>query len=91
MRTPPEKRDPDAIEAARKTCAELLRIPERYLAERPYVAGEELTIGDIPLGCHVQLWMRLPIERPAQPHLTAWFERLCARAAYRKIVDIPLS
>jgi glutathione S-transferase len=91
VRTPPEKRDPDAIEAARKTCAELLRIPERYLAERPFVAGEALTIGDIPLGCHVQLWMRLPIERPAQPHLTAWFERLCARPAYRKIVDIPLS
>ena len=22
------------------------------------------TIGDIPLGCHVQLWMRLPLERP---------------------------
>jgi glutathione S-transferase len=91
VRTPPEKRDPDAIEAARKTCAELLRIPERYLAERPFLAGEELTIGDIPLGCHVQLWMRLPIERPAQPHLTAWFERLCARPAYRKIVDIALS
>ncbi len=91
VRTPPEKRDPEAIEAARKTCAELLRIPERYLAERPFLAGEALTIGDIPLGCHVQLWMRLPIERPAQPHLTAWFERLCARPAYRKIVDIPLS
>jgi glutathione S-transferase len=91
VRTPPEKRDPDAIEAARKTCAELLRIPERYLAERPFLAGEALTIGDIPLGCHVQLWMRLPIERPAHPHLTAWFERLCARPAYRKIVDIPLS
>ena len=91
VRTPPEKRDPDAIEAARKTCAELLRIPERYLAERPFLAGEALTIGDIPLGCHVQLWLRLPIERPAQPHLTAWFERLCARPAYRKIVDIPLS
>jgi glutathione S-transferase len=91
VRTPLEKRDPDAIEAARKTCADLLRIPERYLAERPFLAGEALTIGDIPLGCHVQLWMRLPIERPAQPHLTAWFERLCARPAYRKIVDIPLS
>ena len=91
VRTPPEKRDPDAIEAARKTCAELLRIPERYLAERPFLADEALTIGDIPLGCHVQLWMRLPIERPEQPHLTAWFERLCTRPAYRKIVDIPLS
>ena len=91
VRTPPEKRDPDAIEAARRTCVELLKIPERYLAERPFLGGEELTIADIPLGCHVQIWMRLPIERPAQPHLTAWFERLCARPAYRKIVDVPLS
>ena len=91
VRTPPEKRDPAAIEAARQTCAELLKVPERYLAERPYVAGKELTIGDIPLGCHVQLWMRLPIERPDQPALTAWFERLCQRTAFRKIVDIPLS
>ena len=29
VRTPPEKRDPAAIEAARKVCAELLKIPER--------------------------------------------------------------
>jgi glutathione S-transferase len=91
VRTPPEKRDPQAIEAARTTCAELLRIPERYLGERPYLAGDGLTIGDIPLGCHVQIWMRLPIERPALPNLTAWFERLCRRPAYKKTVDIPLS
>jgi glutathione S-transferase len=92
VRTPPEKRDPGAIEAARKICADLLKIPEQYLAAgRRYLAGNELTIADIPLGCHVQLWMRLPLERPEQPHLRAWFERLCERPAYRKIVDIPLS
>jgi glutathione S-transferase len=91
VRTPPEKRDPEAIETARKNCMELLKIPERYLAERSYIAGDELTMGDIPLGCHVQIWLRLPIERPAQPHLSAWFERLCERPAYRKVVDIPLS
>jgi glutathione S-transferase len=91
VRTPPEKRDLNAIEAARKVCAELLRIPETVLAERTYLAGDELTIADIPLGCHVQLWMRLPIERPPQPHLKAWFERLCERPAFRRIVDIPLS
>jgi glutathione S-transferase len=91
VRTPPEKRDPAAIEAARKTCAQLLQIPEAYLANRPYLAGDELTVGDIPLGCHVQLWMRLPLERPAQPHLKAWFERLCERPAFRKTVDTALS
>jgi glutathione S-transferase len=91
VRTPPEKRDMNAIEEARKKCAELLAVPDHYLSNRPYFAGNSLTIGDIPLGCHVQLWMRLPIERPAHPNLQRWFDRLCARAAYKKIVDIALS
>ena len=91
VRTPAEKRDLNAIEEGRRKCAELLVVPDRALANRPYVAGAGLTIGDIPLGCHVQLWMRLPIERPAHPNLSGWFDRLCARAAFRKIVDIPLS
>jgi glutathione S-transferase len=91
VRTPPDKRDMTAIEEARKKCAELLAIPDHYLSNRPYFAGNSLTIGDIPFGCHVHLWMRLPIERPAHPNLQRWFDRLCARAAYKKIVDIPLS
>jgi len=91
VRTPPEKRDMKAIEEACKKCAELLAVPDQALAKKPFFAGADLTIGDIPLGCHVHLWMRLPIERPAHPHLQRWFDRLCARAAYRKIVDIPLS
>jgi glutathione S-transferase len=91
VRTPAEKRDMKAIEEARKKCGELLAIPDAALAERPFFGGNALTIGDIPLGCHVQLWMRLPIERPEHANLKRWFERLCARPAYKKIVDIPLS
>jgi glutathione S-transferase len=91
VRTPPEKRNMQAVEEGRKKCAELLAIPDEALANRLYFAGNVLTIGDIPLGCHVQIWMRLPIERPAHPNLSRWFDRLCARAAFKKIVDIPLS
>jgi len=91
IRTPAEKRDLKAIEEGKKRCGELLAIPDQALAHRPYVVGNSLTIGDIPLGCHVQLWMRLPIERPSHPNLERWFERLGTRAPFRKIVDIPLS
>jgi glutathione S-transferase len=91
VRTPPEQRDRKSIDAAVKKCAELLAIPEATLSRQPYLAGASFTMGDIPLGCHVQLWMRLPIERPAQPGLEAWFQRLCARPAFRKIVDIAIS
>jgi glutathione S-transferase len=91
IRTAPEKRDLNAIEEGRKLSAQLLAIPESILSKRQFVAGEEFTMGDIPLGCEVQRWMRVPIERPAFPAVQAWFDRLCGRPAFRKIVDIPLS
>ena len=90
-RTPPEKRDMNAVREAVKRCGELLTVPDQALARRSFMGGDSLSIGDIPLGCHVQLWMRLPIERPAHANLTRWFERLVARAPFKKIVDIPIS
>jgi glutathione S-transferase len=91
VRTPPEKRDPKAIEESRQKTAELLKVADQWLVARAYVAGDRLTMGDIPLGCHVQLWFNAPIERPALPNLQAWYERLCARPAYAKVVNLPLS
>jgi glutathione S-transferase len=91
IRTPSEKRDLKAIEEGRRKSAELLAIPEQVLADKPYVAGASFTMGDIPLGCEVQRWMRVPMERQVFPSVQAWFERLGTRPAFRKIVDIPLS
>ena len=91
VRTPPERRDAAAIEDGRKKCAELLGYFDAGLSGRKFVAGEEFTVGDIPMGCHVQLWMRLPIERPKHAALEAWFGRLLERPAYRKVVDVALT
>jgi glutathione S-transferase len=33
----------------------------------------------------------VPIERPAFPAVQAWFDRLCARPAFKKHVDLPLT
>lgn len=91
IRTKPEERDHQAIEEGRQRSAQLLAIPERTLSERPYLGGATLTMGDIPLGCEVQRWMRVPMERARFPNVQAWFDRLCARPAFRKHVDLPLS
>lgn len=90
IRTPAEKRDAQAIENSRVKSGEMARILDAALADRMYVAGM-FSMGDIPIGCEVQRWMRLPIDRPKLPHLEAWFERLCVRTAFRKHVDIPLT
>ena len=91
IRTPPEKRDHKAIEEGRNKSAELLAIPEKVLAGRQFITGKGFSMADIPLGCEVQRWMRVPIDRPRLPNIEAWFERLRARPPFRKIVDIPLT
>src|SRR3954462_14495885 len=92
IRTPPEKRDAKAIEEARVKSNQLATdVLERSLAGRKNVTGERFTMGDIPIGCEVQRWMRCPIERPKLPNVEAWFGRLRERPAYGRIVDIALS
>jgi glutathione S-transferase len=91
IRTPPEKRDANSIEEGRKKTIALLPILEQTLARQPFVAGRDFTMGDIPIGCEVQRYMRVPIERPAFPAVQAWFERLCQRPAFVKHVDLPLT
>ena len=91
IRTAPEKRDHKAIEEGRTQSAKLLEVLERNLQKKTYVTGSAFTMGDIPIGCEVQRWMRCPIERPKLPNVEAWFARLGQRAPFKKIVDIPLS
>jgi glutathione S-transferase len=91
IRTPPEKRDAAAIEEGRKKTLALLPILEQTLARQPYVAGKDLTMGDIPIGAEMQRYVRVPIERPSFPAVDAWFARLLKRPAFAKHVDLPLT
>ena len=92
IRTPAEKRDARAIDegrvASNKLAAEVL---ERALENKAYITDNRLSMGDIPIGCELQRWMRVPIERPELPNVEAYFQRLCTRPAFQKFVDIPLS
>jgi len=91
VRTKEAERDLAAIETSRGKTAELLSIVDAHLESRQYLAGDAFTMGDIPMGCAVWRWMALPIERPRLPNLQRWSDALQARAAYRKVVMLPLS
>jgi len=90
VRTPPEKRDAQAIEKARVKSSELATMLDAALEGQMYVAGA-FSMGDLPIGCEMQRWLRLPMPRPRLANVDAWFERLCARPAFKTFVDIPLS
>jgi glutathione S-transferase len=91
VRTAPELRNETDIAKGAAQCARLMAIADNALAASPYLSGQALGIGDIPLGCIAYGWFSLPIERPELHHLSAWYGRLAARPAYRKTVMTPLT
>jgi glutathione S-transferase len=83
--------DPALIEAARRRSEVIWKVVEARLADRPYLGGGTLTIGDIPVGAWAHRWLNLPIERPSMPLIEAWYRRLGEREAFRTHVMMPLT
>jgi glutathione S-transferase len=84
IRTAPEKRNMALVEEKRGKLAKSFAIVDTQLAQRDYLAGASLTMGDIPMGIAAWRWFELPIERPALPNLERWYKRVCERPAYSK-------
>src|SRR5262245_57364602 len=72
-------------------CAEHFRLLDEVLATRPFLAGDRFSLADIPAGTSLYRYFELDIERPTVPNVTAWYERLRERAAYREHVMIPFA
>jgi len=88
-RTPEPERNWRRINQSIALCSELMRIVEGAIKDRPFLAGDRFTIGDIPLGASLYRYFELDIDRPALPAVEAWYARLKARPAYREHVMVP--
>jgi len=91
IRTAPERRDLAALEALRVQMEDVMRILDAQLAASEYIAGRELSFGDIGVGCFVHRWHALPMLHGEHAHIAAWYARLCERPAFRQHVMLPLS
>jgi glutathione S-transferase len=91
VRTPPEKRNLGEVEEARKRLAANFGILDKHLAGRDYLAGQSFTVADIPMGVASYRWFNLPLERPAMANVERWYQRLCARSAFKQHCMLPLT
>ena len=91
IRSKPEQRDMTKINESVAKTNNAMAMLDRYLGETPYVAGKEISIGDIPVGILAYRFYELPIERRKFANLEAWYARLTARPAYRQRIMIGLS
>lgn len=74
--------DPDRLEASIRDWSASMEILERQMSQgHPFVAGEEFTLADIPMGLSVHRWFSTPFEKESLPAVTAYYQRLKARDA----------
>lgn len=88
-RTPEDRRDWPFIRERIERCSNHYRQLERQLEGRDYLAGDRLTMADIPAGTTLYRYLALDIDRPPVPNVEAWYARLMARPAYVQHVMIP--
>ena len=86
VRTAPQMRDSAKINALRDQAVNSLKRLDAHLSDRNFVAGNDFSMGDIPLGCVAYRFFNVEVERPRLPSLEAWYERLCERPAYQQHV-----
>lgn len=91
VRTPEPQRDMAAVRDAVPRIAKSWGLLDDHLADRRFVAGDALTVGDIPVGCYYWRYINLDVERPNLPNLQIWFQTLKERDAYREHVMLPVT
>ena len=91
IRTPAERRSAEAIAQSVAATEPLFALLDAHLARQPYMAGNALTMADIPIACEVHRWWGLPQPRPAWPHLERWYAQWLSLPASRGVLDLPLS
>ena len=91
VRTKPEARDAAAIESARRRALAAWEIVDDELADRPYLAGDALSLAEIVLGTQIYRWFNFPIERLPLARLHGWYERLRERPGFRTHIETPIT
>ncbi len=63
--------------------AQMLRLEQYLTGHGPFLAGDQFTVADIPAGLVVNRWFTLRFDKPSLPAITAYYDRLSERPAFR--------
>jgi glutathione S-transferase len=91
IRTPEAIRRQDVIDASVAATEPLWDMLEAQLQRRAFLAGDTLTMADIPIACEMHRWRGLPLSWRPRQHLDAWWSRMTALPATQGVLDQPLA
>jgi glutathione S-transferase len=91
IRTPADRRDPQIIAQSVAATEPLMAVLDDHLGRQPFIAGDRLTMADLPLACEVHRWIGLPQSRIERPNLDRWYAGIRARPSARGVLDLVLA
>ena len=91
IRTPETQRDHQLIAQSVGATEPLFALLNEQLQHRPFMAGDQLSMADIPLACEVHRWWGLPQSRPSWPHLERWYAQMRQHPGAVGVLDLALS
>ena len=91
IRTPQDQRSAQVVAASQAATEPLLALLNRHLADRPFMAGDRLTMADLPIACELHRWWNLPLAQTDHPHLRRWYQGMQDLPAARGVLDLALS
>src|SRR5690606_15254740 len=83
------ERLPYAIERYERETRRILRVLDRELAARAYLAGSRYGIADIMTWPWINAVPKLGVPLEATPHLSRWHADIAARPAVRRGIAVP--
>src|SRR5262249_50633799 len=92
IRTPPEKRDATAIAGSQAKTTDAMKMFDAHLAKNAYAAGNDFSMGDIPVGIMVYRFWQLVPQRPSLPNLERWYKAIEQRKGFKDhVAAVPLT
>jgi glutathione S-transferase len=91
IRTPEDQRNHELIAQSVAATEPLLNLLNQRLQQQAFVAGEQISMADLPIACEVHRWWGLPQNRPHWSHLERWYAHMRQHPGAVGVLDLLLS
>lgn len=89
MKVPVSDRDSAKVNEFTETVGKVVLLIDDQLEDRPFLAGDGLSLADFSFASWLYRYFTLEINRPETPNLQRYYEALCSRQSYADHVQIP--
>jgi glutathione S-transferase len=88
LRTPAERRKQELVDDSIAATEPLLRTLDAHLGKQRFMAGDAITMADLPIACEIHRWRGTPVPQIELPNVDRWYRGIATNPAARGVLDL---